>query len=72
VPVSLCVQGAPFFAASASPLAAESFLTQLPGIQIDAGILDLLFPTDGDTSYEELKCIGLIRTILTRWSASSR
>ncbi|HJW53330.1 MAG TPA: hypothetical protein VJ501_15050 [Burkholderiaceae bacterium] len=47
------------FAASASPLAAESFLTQLPGIQIDAGILDLLFPTDGDTSYEELKCIGL-------------
>ena len=47
------------FAASASPLAAESFLTQLPGIQIDAGILDLLFPADGDTSYEELKCIGL-------------
>jgi hypothetical protein len=47
------------FAASKTSLAAESFLTQLPGIQIDAGILGLLFPTDGDTSYEELKCIGL-------------
>jgi hypothetical protein len=41
------------------PTAAESFLTQLAGIQIEPGILDKLFPTDGDTSYEELTCIGL-------------
>ncbi len=47
------------FVASNSALSAESFLTQLPGIQLDPGILGLLFPTDGDTSFEELKCIGL-------------
>lgn len=47
------------FAMAASPLAAESFLTQLAGIQIEPGILDLLFPSDGNTSYEELRCIGL-------------
>jgi hypothetical protein len=48
------------FAAGKTTLSAESFLTLLPGIQIDPGIVDILFPkTDGDTSFEELKCIGL-------------
>lgn len=47
------------FVSSNTAIAAESFLPQLPGIQLDAGILALLFPTDGDTSFEELKCIGL-------------
>jgi len=31
----------------------------LPGISFDPKIVDFLFPTDGDTSYEELTCIGL-------------
>jgi hypothetical protein len=31
----------------------------LPGIQIDPGLISVLTPTDGDTSYEELKCVGL-------------
>jgi hypothetical protein len=48
------------FATAKTTLSAESFLTLLPGIQIDPGIVDVLFPkTDGDTSYEELRCIGL-------------
>ncbi|HET7372917.1 MAG TPA: hypothetical protein VFJ20_06005 [Gemmatimonadaceae bacterium] len=47
------------FVTSSAALSAESFLSQLPGIQIDPGIGGLLFPTDGDVSYEELKCIGL-------------
>jgi hypothetical protein len=38
---------------------AESFLTQLPGIKFDPSIIDALVSTDGDTSFEELKCIGL-------------
>ncbi len=39
---------------------AESFVSLLPGIKIDPKITDLLFPEkDGNTSYEELKCIGL-------------
>lgn len=41
-------------------LSSESFASLLPGIKIDPGIIDVLFPkTDGDISYEELKCIGL-------------
>jgi hypothetical protein len=41
-------------------ISSESFATLLPGIKIDPEIIDLLFPkTDGDISYEELKCIGL-------------
>jgi hypothetical protein len=39
---------------------AEMAAQMLPGIEIPANIGDLLFPkTDGDTSYEELRCIGL-------------
>lgn len=41
-------------------LSAETFANILPGIKIDAGIIDKFFPkTDGDTSFEELTCIGL-------------
>jgi hypothetical protein len=41
-------------------LSATSLSQLLPGIKIDPGIIDILIPkTDGDTSYEELKCIGL-------------
>lgn len=29
------------------------------GIKLDLDLVDVLFPTDGDTSYEELTCIGL-------------
>lgn len=47
------------FAASTTALSAESFLSQLPGIHLDPSIVAKLFPTDGDTSFEELKCIGL-------------
>lgn len=48
------------FVSAKTSLSAESFAKLLPGIAIDPGIFDLLFPkTDGDTSYEELKCIGL-------------
>lgn len=48
------------FVSAKTSLSAESFAKLLPGIAIDPGIVDLLFPkTDGDISYEELKCIGL-------------
>lgn len=48
-----------FVSANAS-LSAESFAQLLPGIDFHPEITDLLFPkTDGDTRYEELKCIGL-------------
>ena len=41
-------------------LSSEAFLNLYPNIAIDPGIIGVLFPkTDGDTSYEELKCIGL-------------
>jgi len=48
------------FANAQTALSAESFLNLLPDLQLDPSIIDVLFPkTDGDTSYEELKCIGL-------------
>ncbi len=48
------------FVSAKTNLIAESFSKILPGIEINPGIFDLLFPkTDGDTSFEELKCIGL-------------
>lgn len=40
----------------------ELVAQQLPGLKLDPKLVDLLFPvgdTDGDTSYEELTCIGL-------------
>lgn len=48
------------FVSAKTSLSAESFAALLPGIKIDPGIIDVLFPKkDGDISYEELKCIGL-------------
>ena len=48
------------FVSAQTSLNAESFAALLPGIAIDPGIVDVLFPKkDGDISYEELKCIGL-------------
>lgn len=40
----------------------ELVAQQLPGLKLDPKLVDVLFPqgeTDGDTSYEELTCIGL-------------
>lgn len=48
------------FASATTAVSAEYLLKTLPDIKIDPNIFDLLFPkTDGDISYEELKCIGL-------------
>ncbi|QDH68796.1 hypothetical protein [Marilutibacter alkalisoli] len=48
------------FTQSKLELGAESFSALLPGLKFDPKIVDLLYPkTDGDTRYEELKCIGL-------------
>ncbi len=48
------------FVSSPMQLSAEAFTSLLPGIKLDQSIVDLLFPkTDGDTSFEELRCIGL-------------
>src|SRR4030095_16630064 len=48
------------FTASASPLSAEAFAKLIPGVTLEPGIVDVLFPkSDGDTSFEELTCIGL-------------
>lgn len=43
-----------------STLSADSVAALLPGIEFDPKLIDVIFPkTDGDISYEELKCIGL-------------
>lgn len=48
------------FVSAKTGLSAESFEKILPGIAIDPNIVELLFPkTDGDISFEELRCIGL-------------
>jgi hypothetical protein len=47
------------FAEAKGPLSAQAFSKLIPGIAIEPGIIDVLFPKDGDTSYEELTCIGL-------------
>lgn len=48
------------FATAKSSLSAEAFLPTLSGIAIDPNIVATLFPkTDGNVSFEELKCIGL-------------
>ncbi len=48
------------FISGKTSLTAEGFAKILPGIEIDPNIIGKLFPpTDGDTSFEELKCIGL-------------
>lgn len=47
------------FTSGQVPNDAESFLSKLPGIKIDTSVIDTLLKTDGDTSYEQLTCIGL-------------
>ena len=48
------------FVSSPTTLSAEAFQSQYPNIAIDPGTIGALFPpTDGDTSFEELVCIGL-------------
>lgn len=48
------------FASAQTSISAEAFEKTLPGIEINPNIFELLFPkTDGNTSYEELTCIGL-------------
>src|SRR5882672_7321663 len=48
------------FASGPTNLSAEAFLALNPGVTLDPGIIGVLFPPiDGDTSFEELKCIGL-------------
>ncbi|TAL69529.1 MAG: hypothetical protein EPN82_06765 [Bacteroidetes bacterium] len=48
------------FISGKTSVSAEAFTKLIPDIQINPNIGDLLFPkTDGDISYEELKCIGL-------------
>jgi hypothetical protein len=48
------------FTSAQATMSAEDFSALLPGIKLDPDILDLLFPqTDGNTSFEELRCIGL-------------
>lgn len=37
----------------------EAVAQTLPGLALNPDILKALFPTDGDTQYEELRCIGL-------------
>lgn len=45
---------------SLQPAALESLTAALgPDIKLDLDLVQVLFPTDGDTSYEELTCIGL-------------
>ena len=42
------------------PVALDPAVTALgAGIKLDIGLIDALFPKDGDISYEELTCIGL-------------
>lgn len=49
------------FGKAAPPLALLQ--ASIPGVTLDPALVDLLFPpfeqTDGDTSYEQLRCIGL-------------
>lgn len=48
------------FTSGQTTMSAESYKSLLPGIEIDQSVIGALFPkTDGDISYEELKCIGL-------------
>ncbi len=48
------------FVSAKTNLSAGSFKSLLPDIEINPDIADLLFPkTDGNTSFEELTCIGL-------------
>jgi len=47
------------FVSGKTSLSPEGFANILPGIAFDANLVEKIFPTDGDISFEELKCIGL-------------
>lgn len=48
------------FTTGKTTLNAETIVQLLPGLTLDPGLGELLFPTtDGNISFEELKCIGL-------------
>lgn len=47
------------FASGGASIPAEAFLSQLPGLEIDQSVIDAILNPDGNTSYEELTCIGL-------------
>lgn len=48
------------FAMQPTALSAEDFLQANPALQINPDILDLILnPGDGNTDYEELRCVGL-------------
>lgn len=47
------------FVSGKTSLSAEAFTNILPGIKFDPDLIGKFFPTDGDISFEELKCIGL-------------
>lgn len=47
------------FASGQTMLSAEAFSTLIPGVALDPDLVTKLVPKDGDTSFEELTCIGL-------------
>jgi hypothetical protein len=47
------------FVSGKTTLSAEAFAQILPGVKFDPELTAKIFPTDGDISFEELKCIGL-------------
>jgi hypothetical protein len=48
------------FVSAKTTMNAEAFSALMAGVEIKPEIIDVLFPkTNGDTSYEELKCVGL-------------
>lgn len=47
------------FTSGTTMLSAEAFGKLVPGVALDADLVGALLPQDGDTSFEELTCIGL-------------
>ena len=47
------------FVSGKTNLSPEAFTKILPEVAFDANLVEKIFPTDGDISFEELKCIGL-------------
>ncbi len=47
------------FTSGQTTLSAEAFGALIPGVALDPEIVAALLPQDGDTSFEELTCIGL-------------
>lgn len=47
------------FVSGKTSLSPEAFANILPGVTLDVSLVEKIFPTDGDISFEELKCIGL-------------